>query len=81
MTSRNQTRSVTAVAGSLNRVERSLAIDQPSDNEEDNEEAYTDTESEEDADDPAFEPTTDAGDQVESEVRYIFLVSLNISIS
>ena len=79
MTSRYQTRSVTAVVESLNRVERSLATDLPSDNETDNEEAYTDTESEKDADDPAFEPTTDAGDQVE--VRHIFLVSLNLSIS
>ena len=81
MTSRYQTRSVTAVVESLNRVERSLATDLPSDNETDNEEAYTDTESEKDADDPAFEPSTDTGDQVESEVRYIFLVSLNLSIS
>ena len=65
----------------LNRVEWSLAIDQTSDNKTDNEEAFTDTESEEDADDPAFEPTTDAADQVESEVRYIFLVFFNLSIS
>ena len=81
MTSRYETRSVTAVAESLNRVKRSLPFDQASDNERDNEEPYTNTESEEDADDPAFEPTTDAGDQVESEVRHIFLVSLNLSIS